>query len=129
MPRTPMLTRITRCSVAAGRSGRSSREHAFQLNIELADKMDEEKLDVTAPTIAANPINPMTGGVTYLTTIGSASAGCCDSGAANSGDHGYAAATRPSSSGGKVSAMVSRPASTECACASRGERQDNTRWK
>ena len=36
----------------------------FQLNIEPADRIDDEKLDVTAPTMAARPSMPTSGGVT-----------------------------------------------------------------
>ena len=69
-------------------SGLSSRVHVFQLNIDPAERIDAEKLDVTAPTIAARPNRPITGGTTYLKIIGSASAGCAARRAASSAGHG-----------------------------------------
>src|SRR5262245_58309583 len=42
MPRATMVTRTTSRSVVEGRSGRSHLVHAFQLNIALADRMDDE---------------------------------------------------------------------------------------
>ena len=91
--------------------------------------MDEEKLDVTAPMIAARPSRPASGGTTCVKISGSACAGCAASSRATSGGHTYANATRPISSGGIVSTIVSRPERIECARASFAERHDSTRWK
>jgi hypothetical protein len=44
--------------------------HVFQLNIDPAERIDAEKLDVTAPTIAASPNHPITGGTTCLKISG-----------------------------------------------------------
>src|SRR5687767_4364724 len=106
-----------------------SRQHTFQLNIDPADRIDDEKLDVTAPMIAANPSSPTSGGVRCLKIIGSACAGCSARSAAASAFHTYADATRPISKGGTVKAIVIRPERIECACASVADRHDSTRWK
>src|SRR5437899_7613503 len=51
--------RITRDICAAVSDGHTSRFRQFQLNIDPAERIDELKLDVTAPTIAARPSRPI----------------------------------------------------------------------
>src|SRR6478672_12158685 len=121
--------RITNVRPRTDMSGRNSRWNTFHANIDPAERIDDEKLDVTAPTIAARPSRPITGGTAYLKINGSASAGCAASRSASAGGHAYANATSPISSGGIVSAIVINPDRIECACAALGVRHDSTRWK
>src|SRR5450432_937646 len=119
--------RITRFICTTDSDGHTSRLRQFQLNIEPADRIDELKLDVTAPMIAARPSRPMTGGTALAKSIGIASAGVLCSRATMSVGQGYANAAMPISSGGTVNAIVSTPASDDIARASAGVRHDSTR--
>ncbi len=67
--------------------GHSRRLQVFQLNIEPADRIDELKLDVTAPMMAPMPSSAASGGVTCFSRSGSVSAGWRCSCAARSGGH------------------------------------------
>ena len=124
-----MVSRITRRMVPAVICGHTSRRQVFQLNIDPADRIDELKLDVTAPMMAPMPSRATSGGAVWVSSSGSASAGCADSRACSAAGHAYANAATPISSGGTVSAMVSRPDRMECHCARAGVWQDSTRWK
>ena len=74
-PNNRIDDRIT-CRIRTSESdGHASRFRPFQLNIDPADRIDELKLDVTAPTIAASPRMPMTGGTASAKSIGSVSDG------------------------------------------------------
>src|SRR5688500_14208563 len=106
-----------------------SRQHTFHLNIDPADSIDDEKLNVTAPTTAAYPCSPTSRGVQCMKIVVSACAGCSARSAAASAFHTYADATRPISKGGTVKANDIRPERIECACASVADRHDSTRWK
>jgi hypothetical protein len=57
------------------RLGRSSRLQQFQLNIDAADRIEELKLEVTAPTIPANPSIATQGGVACFKKSGKVSDG------------------------------------------------------
>src|SRR6476660_382996 len=90
--------------------GQARRFRPFQLNIEPADKIDELKLEVTAPTIAAIPRRPIVGGTARANSSGIASAGVACSRAMMSFDQGYANAERPMRSGGTTNSIVNTPA-------------------
>jgi len=60
----------------------------FQLNIEPADRIEELKLELTAPTIAARPRRPMTRGTARRNSSGIVSAGVACSRATMSAGHG-----------------------------------------
>ena len=53
---------MTRRICTTDSDGHSSRFSQFQLNIDPADRIEELKLDVTAPMIAASPSRPTSGG-------------------------------------------------------------------
>ena len=102
-----------RASAGAGRQVRPHRAGStpFHANIEPADRIDALKLEVTAPMIAPRPSSATQRGRRGAgSSIGSASAGC----ALQLRQPGRPAtrsanAATPSSSGGTVSAIVSRP--------------------
>src|SRR5204863_3930778 len=121
--------RITRFMSRTESDCHASRLRQFQLSIEPADRIDELKLEVTAPMIAARPSSPTSGGTAVLNSSGIASAGVDCSRATFACDHGYAQAPTPINSGGTVNAIVSTPARNDCARASRGVLHDSTRWK
>jgi hypothetical protein len=60
----------------------------FQLNIDPAEQIDELKLDVTAPMIAASPRIPTMGGTARAKSSGIVSAGVAASRDAISFGHG-----------------------------------------
>src|SRR5262247_1759457 len=93
--------------------GHTSRLRPFQLNIEPAERIDELKLDVTAPMIAARPRIPMTGGTACANSTGITSAGFCSRRAIVAAGHGYAKAATPIRSGGATNVIVSTPARIE----------------
>src|ERR1051326_8669727 len=128
-PKSRIDARMTRAIRGTVSDGHTSRFRQFQLSIEPADRIEELKLDVTAPMIAASPSSPTTGGTAIAKSSGIASAGVARSRAICSADHGYANAATPIISGGTVNAIVSTPARNDCARASRGVRHDSTRWK
>ena len=59
-----MDTRITRDICISVNVGQRRRFSPFQLIMDPAERIDELKLEVTAPMIAARPSKPITGGVT-----------------------------------------------------------------
>src|SRR5256885_10790988 len=61
-PNSRIDERITRFMSLTEIDGHTSRLKQFQLSIEPADRIDELKLDVTAPMIAARPSSAITGG-------------------------------------------------------------------
>ena len=60
----------------------------FQLNIDPADRIEELKLELTAPTIAARPSRPTTRGTACRNNSGIVSAGVVCSRATLSAGHG-----------------------------------------
>ena len=73
-PKKKIDERITRFIWSTDSDGHTSRFRQFQLNIDPADRMEELKLDVTAPTIAARPSRPTTRGTARENSSGIASA-------------------------------------------------------
>src|SRR5882672_920735 len=57
-PNNRIDERITRFICRADTDGHTRRFTQFQLNIDPADRIDELKLELTAPTIAARPSRP-----------------------------------------------------------------------
>src|SRR5450755_97864 len=100
-------------------SGQISRLMQFQLSIDPAERIDELKLELTAPTIAARPSRPMTRGTACRNSSGIVSAGVAARRATISADQGYAKAETPIRSGGTVNAIVSRPDRIDCPRAAR----------
>ena len=74
-PNSRIDERITRFICSIDSDGHSRRLRQFQLSIDPADRIDELKLDVTAPMIAARPSRPMAGGTAFAKSSGIASAG------------------------------------------------------
>src|SRR5262245_24839092 len=105
-----MDARITPVIWTTVRDGQRSRLRQFQLNIEPADRIDELKLDVTAPMIAARPSNLTTGGTARAKSRGMVSAGVALRRARTSACHGYENAAIPIRSGGTVRTIVRPPA-------------------
>src|SRR5262245_35657593 len=85
--------------------GHTRRLRPFQLSMDPAERMDELKLDVTAPMIAARPRIPMTGGTACANNTGITSAGFCSRRLTVAGGHGYAKAATPISSGGATNVI------------------------
>ena len=79
---------MTRLICTTESDGQTRRLRQFQLNIEPADRIDELKLEVTAPTIAARPSTPTTGGTARANSNGIASAGVACSRETSSDDQG-----------------------------------------
>ncbi len=96
----------------------------FQPSIAPADRMDELKLEVTAPTMAANPSSPISGGTTSSRSLGKVSFALKPSWPPK-----IETAAIPSSSGGMSRRIVRMPARIECDAARPGVRQESTRWK
>src|SRR5437899_5402437 len=109
-PNRKIDDRMTRFIWTTDSDGQTRRFRQFQLSIEPADRIDELKLDVTAPMIAASPRRPMARGTARANSSGIASAGVAWSRDTRSAGHGYAKAAIPISSGGTVNAIVSTPA-------------------
>src|SRR2546427_8930487 len=61
-PNSRIDDRITRFICIVDSDGHTRRLRQFQLSMDPADRIDELKLEVTAPMIAARPRRPMTGG-------------------------------------------------------------------
>src|SRR5437763_13550315 len=101
-PKSRIDDRITRFIWIVESDGQTRRFKQFQLSIDPADRIDELKLEVTAPMIAASPSRPMSGGTAFAKSSGIASAGLACRRDTSAGDHGYAKAATPSSSGGAV---------------------------
>src|SRR4249919_1362782 len=99
-PNKTMESRISRFSCRIERSGHNNRLNPFQLNIEATDRIEELKLEVTAPTIAPNPRRATTGGVTYSKSIGNVCEGCAWRRANKSEGQAYLKAATPRSAGG-----------------------------
>ncbi|HEY3130992.1 MAG TPA: hypothetical protein VGL91_16175 [Acidobacteriota bacterium] len=95
-------------------SGQTRRLQQFQLNIEPAERIEELKLEVTAPMIAPKPNILTSSGVACRSSKGSVSAGLALSSVRRLGLHAYPKAANPSSNGGKVKPIVSKPAAIEC---------------
>src|SRR5205809_7752043 len=74
-PSSRIDERITRFICTIDSDGHTRRLRQFQLSMDPADKIDELKLDVTAPTIAARPRRPIAGGTAFAKSSGIASAG------------------------------------------------------
>src|SRR5262249_56108785 len=87
-PNSRIDDRITRFICTTDSDGQSRRLRQFQLSIDPAERIDELKLDVTAPTIAARPSSPMAGGTARASSSGIASAGVARSPAAASAGPG-----------------------------------------
>src|SRR6476660_5351080 len=128
-PNRKIDDRMTRFIWTTDREGQTRRFRQFQLSIDPAERIDELKLDVTAPMIAARPRRPITGGTARANSSGIASAGVAWRRDTISAGQGYAKAAIPISSGGTVNAIVSTPARIDWRFASRGVRHDSTRWK
>src|SRR5580704_9755953 len=86
-PRTATETRISRFMARADRSGHKSRLQQFQLNMDAAERTEELKLEVTAPTMASNPSSATQAGATCLSIIGRTSEGFAESLASRSAGH------------------------------------------
>ena len=84
--------------------GAISLKYQFQENIEPADRIEELKLEVTAPTIAAIPISATHRGTRFSSSKGMESAG------SDRSPFQYTTATMPKISGGMVIRMVNTPA-------------------
>src|SRR3954447_3760244 len=74
-PTSRIDDRMTRFICGTDNDGHTRRLTQFQLNIDPADRQEELKLDVTAPTMAARPSQPITGGTACANSSGIASAG------------------------------------------------------
>src|SRR5213596_1255 len=74
-PSSRIDERITRFICTIDSDGHTRRLRQFQLSMDPADKIDELKLDVTAPIIAARPRRPIAGGTAFAKSSGIASAG------------------------------------------------------
>src|SRR6185369_9980976 len=64
-PNNRIDDRITRFIWTVDSDGHTRRFRQFQLSIEPADRIDELKLEVTAPMIAARPRRPIAGGTAF----------------------------------------------------------------
>src|SRR5262245_398919 len=128
-PNRKIDDRMTRFIWMTDSEGHTRRFRQFQLSIEPAERIDELKLDVTAPMMAASPRRPMALGTARANSSGIASAGVAWSRDTMSAGQGYANAAIPISSGGTVNPIVSTPARIDWRFASRGVRHDSTRWK
>src|SRR6185436_19801803 len=87
-PNRKIDDRMTRFIWTTDREGQTRRFRQFQLSIDPAERIDELKLDVTAPVMAARPSMPATGGTACAKSNGIASAGCACSRASVAGPHG-----------------------------------------
>ena len=74
-PNSRIDDRMTRFICSTESDGQSSRLQQFQLSIDPAERIDELKLEVTAPMIAARPSRPIDGGTALANSSGIASAG------------------------------------------------------
>src|SRR6185436_5687218 len=126
-PNSRMDDRITCVIWTTVSDGHTSRFRQFQLNIEPADRIDELKLEVTAPMMAASPSTPTAGGTARAKSSGIVSAGVARRLARTSGGHGNENAAIPISSGGTVRRIVSTPAMIDSLRAPSGVRHDSTR--
>src|SRR5262245_10944752 len=109
MPNNRTDPRMTPFICVTVSDGTSRRFNPFQPSIDPADRIDELKLDVTAPTIAASPSTPIDAGTARANNSGIVSAGLTRSLPATSAGHGYANAAMPISSGGITNAIVITP--------------------
>src|SRR5262245_26084467 len=126
-PSRTIENRISRFICRVERSGRSNRRQRFQLTIEAAERIDELKLEVTAPMIAPNPRSATRGGVAYSSSMGNVWAGWDCRRSSRSAGQAYLKAATPSSSGGIVNKIVNAPAKIEWSWALRGVWQESTR--
>src|SRR5262245_329233 len=112
-PKKKIEDLITRFICSTDSDGHTRRFRQFQLNMDPAERIDELKLDVTAPMMAARPSSPTARGTARENSSGMASAAFICSRARSSAVHGYANAATPINSGGAVKRIVSTPASID----------------
>src|SRR5436190_20205927 len=99
-PNSRIDERITRRIWMTDNDGQTRRFRQFQLSIEPADRIDELKLEVTAPMMAARPRSPIAGGTALAKSSGMVSAGVACSRETMAGGQGQANAAIPINGGG-----------------------------
>src|SRR5437016_5877125 len=87
-PRNAMETRTSVFMAPVDRSGHRRRLQQFQLNMEAAERMEELKLEVTAPTIASSPSSATQAGAACFRNSGNVSEGYAANLAATAGGQG-----------------------------------------